>query len=93
MDARTAWTTSIKNLITCFNLYQNRICEKLKPTTVFLDRCTYHIQQQWRKIYGNFPIMSWSRFIDSIRQEINPLASDEHMRELVQQLQLMGEVN
>jgi len=92
LDTRAAWTPSIKNLITCFNLYKDRICENLKSTTVFLDRCTYHIQQQWRKIYSNFPIMSWSRFIDSIRQEINPLASDEHMRELVQQLQLMGEV-
>ena len=37
-------------------------------------------------------MMSWSQFIDSIRQDVNPLASDEHMRELVQQLQLMGEV-
>jgi len=92
LDTRAAWTPSIKNLITCFNQYKDRICQNLKSTTVFLDRCTYHIQQQWRKIYPNFPIMSWSRFIDNIRQEINPLASDEHMRELVQQLQLMGEV-
>jgi death-associated protein kinase len=92
LDTRAAWTPSIKNLITCLNIYKDRICQKLKPGTVFLDRCTYHIQQQWRKTYVNFPIMSWSRFIDSIRQEINPLASDEHMRELVQQLQLMGEV-
>ncbi|CAF3753055.1 unnamed protein product [Adineta steineri] len=92
LDARAAWTQSIKNLITCFNVYKERICQKLKPTTVLLDRCTYHIQQQWRKTYGNFPVMSWSRFLDCIRQEINPLASDEHMRELVQQLQLMGEV-
>jgi hypothetical protein len=92
LDTRAAWTQSIKNLITCFNHYKDRICQKLKPTTVFLDRCTYHIQQQWRKTYVNFPVMSWSKFVDSIRQEINPLASDEHMRELVQQLQLMGEV-
>ena len=93
LDARAAWTQSIKNLITCFNTYKDRICQKLKSTTVFLDRCTYHIQQQWRKTYANFPVMPWSRFLDSVRQEVNPLASDEHMRELIQQLQLMGEVN
>ncbi|CAF1544743.1 unnamed protein product, partial [Adineta ricciae] len=92
LDARAAWTQSIKNLITCFNTYKDRICQKLKSTTVFLDRCTYHIQQQWRKTYANFPVMPWSRFLDSVRQEVNPLASDEHMRELIQQLQLMGEV-
>lgn len=92
LDARAAWTPSIKNLITCFNVYKERICQKLKSTTVFLDRCTYHIQQQWRKTHAHFPVMSWSRFLECVRQEINPLASDEHMRELIQQLQLMGEV-
>ena len=92
LDARAAWTPSIKNLITCFNVYKERICQKLKTTTVFLDRCTYHIQQQWRKTHAHFPVMSWSRFLECVRQEINPLASDEHMRELIQQLQLMGEV-
>ena len=92
LDTRAAWTTSIKNLISCFNQYKERICQKLKLSTVFLDRCTYHIQQQWRKTFAHLPIMTWSQFIESIRQEINPLASDEHMRELVQQLQLMGEV-
>ena len=93
LDTRAAWTQSIKNLTTCFNVYRDRICQKLRPTTVFLDRCTYQVQQQWRKTYATLPMMSWSRFVDCIRQEINPLASDEHMRELVQQLQIMGEVN
>ena len=93
LDSRAAWTQSIKNLVTCFNGYRDRICQKLRPTTVFMDRCTYQVQQQWRKTYAQLPMMSWSRFVDCIRQEINPLASDDHMRELVQQLQIMGEVN
>lgn len=93
MDARAAWTQSTKYLITCFNTYKDRICQQLKPSTIFLDRCVCHIQQQWRKLYANFPIMTWSRFIDCIRQDVNPLASDEHMRELIQQLQIMGEVS
>ena len=92
LDTRAAWTQSIKNLISCLNLYKDRICASLKPSTVFLERCTYHIEQHWRKAFAHFPMMSWSQFIDSIRQDVNPLASDEHMRELVQQLQLMGEV-
>ncbi|CAF4727222.1 unnamed protein product [Rotaria sp. Silwood1] len=92
LDTRAAWTQSIKHLISCFNSYKERICQKLKPTTIFLDRSICHIQQQWRKIYGHFPIMSWSRFVECVRQEVNPLASDEHMRELVQQLQIMGEI-
>ena len=92
LDTRAAWTQSIKNLINFLNSYRDRICQKLKPTTIFLDRCTYQIQQQWRKTYINFPMMPWSRFVELIRQEVNPLATDEHMKDLVQQLQLMGEV-
>ncbi|CAF0802139.1 unnamed protein product [Rotaria sordida] len=92
LDTRAAWTQSMKNLISCFNQYKERICQNLKSPTIFLDRCTCHIQQQWRKTYGHFPIMPWSRFVECIRQEVNPLASDEHMRELVQQLQIMGEI-
>jgi death-associated protein kinase len=93
LDARAAWTPSIKNLINCFNVYKERICQKLRPTTVFLDRCTYQLQQHWRKAYVSMPILPWSRFVESIRQEVNPLATDEHMKDLVQQLQLMGEVS
>ncbi|CAF1223513.1 unnamed protein product [Didymodactylos carnosus] len=91
LDARSAWTSNIKNVIQCFNSYKDKICEKLKPSTMFLNRCTYHLQQ-WRKTYASFPVMSWSRFVENIRTELNPLASDEHMKELVQQLQLMGEI-
>ncbi|CAF1135873.1 unnamed protein product, partial [Didymodactylos carnosus] len=91
LDARSAWTQNIKNVIQCFNSYKEKICHNLKSTTIFLNRCTYHLQQ-WRKTYASFPVMSWTRFVENIRTELNPLASDEHMQELVHQLQLMGEI-
>ncbi len=31
-------------------------------------------------------------FTDDVRDNINPLAADDHMKEVIQQLQLMGEV-
>jgi hypothetical protein len=42
--------------------------------------------------FGHYPIMSWKQFVDEIRESINPLASDEHLGELVAQLHAMGEV-
>ena len=36
--------------------------------------------------------MAWGQFIEAVRFRINILAGDDHLRELVQQLQLMGEV-
>ena len=39
-----------------------------------------------------YPIISLKHFNERIREFINPLASDEHLKELLQQLQLMGEI-
>lgn len=39
-----------------------------------------------------FPVIAWNTFIDHVRVNINPLAADDHMKEVIQQLQLMGEV-
>jgi death-associated protein kinase len=39
-----------------------------------------------------FPVIPWNTFIEHVRVSINPLAADDHMKEVIQQLQLMGEV-
>lgn len=44
------------------------------------------------QITHRYPIITWKQFVEQIRENINPLASDEHLHELMQQLQLMGEV-
>ena len=41
---------------------------------------------------GKYPILRWNQFIELIRENINPLASEVHLQELIYQLQLMGEV-
>ncbi len=38
------------------------------------------------------PLMTWKNFKEKVRELINPLASDEHLVELLLQLQLMGEI-
>ena len=40
----------------------------------------------------HFPVIPWNTFIDHVRVNVNPLAADDHMKEVIQQLQLMGEV-
>jgi hypothetical protein len=47
----------------------------------------------WRKSLSSFPAVAWHHFIDHIRSNVNPLAADDHMKEVIQQLQLMGEVS
>ena len=42
---------------------------------------------------GIFPVLPWRDLTDFVRREVNPLASEEHLRELIQQLQLQGDVS
>ena len=46
----------------------------------------------WRRSSSSFPVLSWQQFVDHVRSKVNPLAGDDHMKLLVQQLQLSGEV-
>ena len=47
---------------------------------------------EWRKALSQFPVIPWNAFIEHVRVNVNPLAADDHMKEVIQQLQLMGEV-
>ncbi|KAL3866656.1 hypothetical protein ACJMK2_043939 [Sinanodonta woodiana] len=46
----------------------------------------------WRRSSSSFPVLSWQQFMDHLRSKVNPLAGEEHLKTLVQQLQLCGEV-
>ena len=46
----------------------------------------------WRKVMGSFPVVTWPSFIEYVRAKVNLLASEEHMKEVMCQLQLLGEV-
>ena len=63
----------------------------LPRSTRFLETLVNYIPD-WRKALGQFPVIPWHHFIDHVRTNVNPLAADDHMKEVIQQLQLMGEV-
>lgn len=46
----------------------------------------------WRKLNGPNQLMSWQLFVVDVQEQINPLASEENLRELASQLHSMGEV-
>ncbi|XP_076061666.1 death-associated protein kinase dapk-1-like isoform X4 [Oratosquilla oratoria] len=74
-----------------YTILQPHPCEGLPNVTGFLTSVVQWIRE-WRTSLVPFPVVSWPQFVDVIHQRVNPLAGEEHMRELVQQLQLMGEV-
>jgi len=46
----------------------------------------------WRKLNGPNQLMSWQQFVVDVQEQINPLASEEDLRELASQLHSIGEV-
>ena len=46
-----------------------------------------------RKTMQKFPVMTWDKFLEFIEDKVNPLAGGDHVKEVMYQLQLMGEVN
>lgn len=37
---------------------------------------------EWRGSLGEFPVVSWPQFVDVTHQRVNPLAGEEHLREV-----------
>jgi len=70
---------------------KTEIIDGLPRSTRFLDTLVNYLPD-WRKATAQFPVIPWNAFIEHVRVNVNPLAADDHMKEVIQQLQLMGEV-
>ncbi|GAB6019977.1 Death-associated protein kinase 1 [Chamberlinius hualienensis] len=70
---------------------KTNIFQTLPKSTGFLRSTSSHIST-WCRACPSFPLFTWNQFVDVIHKEVNPLAGEEHMRELMHQLQLMGEI-
>ena len=60
--------------------------------TQFLENIVNYLPD-WRRSLQKSPVVTWAHFVENSRLSINPLAANDHMREIIQQLQLMGEVS
>ena len=59
--------------------------------TQFLEQ-VMAVLPDWAASLHPFPVVTWTAFIEYLHLVVNPLAGDEHLKEVIQQLQLMGEV-
>lgn len=65
--------------------------QRLPHTNGFLEAAIAALPL-WRKVLASFPAVPWPSFVDYIRAKVNLLASEGHLKELMCQLQLVGEV-
>lgn len=91
MDASAVGSPAMKQLKQYLNSMKSLVLQGIPFSTGFLES-VMNFLNVCRKASATFPVLSWNQFKEIIRSQINPLASDEHFREMVLQLQTMGEV-
>ena len=67
------------------------VVQGLPRVTQFLEQILSALPE-WQRSLNPFPAVSWPGFIHYVHDVVNPLAGEEHLKEVIQQLQLMGEV-
>ena len=75
------------NLFLCMFIVQT-----LPVPNGFLDAVVLALPA-WRKMSASLPVVTWPSFIMYVRSKVNMLASEDHLKELMCQLQLCGEVS
>lgn len=91
LDAQAAHSTGIKQLKISLSSIRAKLIQVVPQMTGFCNAVLAWLPTL-RKSSSTFPVLSWEAFVDMARTQVNPLASDIHMRELLSQLLHMGEV-
>ncbi|XP_052792914.1 death-associated protein kinase 1-like isoform X2 [Mya arenaria] len=91
LDAQVAMTYDIKALK--HNLYQHRtnILRLVGKTSGFMESMLSTLPS-WRRSSSSFPVLSWQQFTEFVRSKVNPLVGENHVKHLIEQLQLVGEI-
>ncbi|GFY70938.1 death-associated protein kinase dapk-1, partial [Trichonephila inaurata madagascariensis] len=92
LDAHVVGSPAMKALKSYVAHNKDKVTQGLPKSTGFLEAVCTQLASSWRKSRSCFPVIPWKEFIDLVHSEVNPLAGEEHMKELIQQLQIMGEV-
>ncbi|EJD74145.1 CAMK/DAPK/DAPK protein kinase, variant [Loa loa] len=81
----------MKSLKAYLSKARESILSRLQKPLGLLDMTVQYIVGI-RKQHTFFPVITWPHFTNLVRNEVNSLAGDNHCRQLIQQLQLIGEV-
>ncbi|CAJ0572380.1 unnamed protein product, partial [Mesorhabditis spiculigera] len=91
LDSTNPSCSGMKSLRKYLSDSRTSILSRLQKPLGLLD-ATVQALQNLRKQHSHFPVVTWPHFSSIVRNEINPLSGDSHCRQLIQQLQLIGEV-
>ncbi|KAM9446587.1 death-associated protein kinase 1 [Clarias gariepinus] len=92
MDAGASNSKDMKLLRNLLLELRNSIISSCRPMTQLAEKLLSTLPS-WRKVTGPNQLMSWQQFVVDVQDQINPLVSEEDLRELALQLHTMGEIN
>ncbi|XP_076853731.1 death-associated protein kinase 1 [Brachyhypopomus gauderio] len=92
MDAGASNSKDMKLLRNLLSELRSSIISSCRPMTQLAEKLLATLPS-WRKSTGPNQLMSLQQFVADVQEQINPLASEEDLRELAQQLHSMGEIN
>lgn len=92
MDAGASNSKDMKLLRNLLLELRNSIISSCRPMTQLAEKLLSTLPS-WRKITGPNQLMSWQQFVADVQEQINPLVSEEDLRELALQLHSMGEIS
>ncbi|KAL7836570.1 hypothetical protein AOLI_G00278540 [Acnodon oligacanthus] len=92
VDAGASNSKDMKLLRNLLLELRNSIISSCRPMTQLAEKLLSTLPL-WRKVTGPNQLMSWQQFVADVQDQINPLVSEEDLRELALQLHSMGEIN
>ncbi|KAK1792357.1 hypothetical protein P4O66_012316, partial [Electrophorus voltai] len=92
MDAGASTSRDMKLLRSLLSELRNSVISSCRPMTQLAEKLLATLPS-WRRTTGPNQLMSWQQFVADVQEQINPLASEEDLRELALQLHSMGEIN
>ncbi|XP_035246721.1 death-associated protein kinase 1-like isoform X2 [Anguilla anguilla] len=92
MDAGASASREMKLLRNHLQELRSAIISTCPPVTQLCEKIA-SILPSWRRLRGSNQLVSWQQFVLDVQEQINPLVSDDSLREVAFQLHSMGEIN
>ncbi|XP_069481814.1 death-associated protein kinase 1 [Ambystoma mexicanum] len=92
LDAGASGSKDMKLLRNHLQEWRSQLILSCPPMTPLCEKIASTIPS-WRKQNGPNQLMSFQQFVYDVQEQLNPLASDEDIRHIAQQLHSMGDIN
>uniref|UniRef100_A0A1I8GB66 Non-specific serine/threonine protein kinase n=1 Tax=Macrostomum lignano TaxID=282301 RepID=A0A1I8GB66_9PLAT len=90
VDTSEAMSAEMKSLRQRLADWRTEILRHLPRGNGLLDTVASRLPE-WAGA-TEFPVFTWQQFIEAVRGKVNPLCSDDHLKDLIQELQYTGDV-